>query len=121
AGSFSKAYRTIEKMSITDELTQVFKRRHFHARLDEEILRARRYGHPMSLLMMDIDHFKPINDSYGHQTGDDVLKTIGAIFGSNTRSADIVARYGGEECTALDVGWCYLSVLSLLSMNLPSF
>jgi diguanylate cyclase (GGDEF)-like protein len=101
AGSLSEAYSTIEKMSITDELTQLFNRRHFHARLDEEIARARRYDHPVSLLMMDIDHFKTINDRYGHQTGDDVLKAISALFGSNTRSADIVARYGGEEFVLL--------------------
>lgn len=101
ADRLSDAYSTIEKMSITDELTQVFNRRHFHARLDEEIARARRYDHPVSLLMMDIDHFKTINDKYGHQTGDDVLKAISAIFGSNTRSADIVARYGGEEFVVL--------------------
>ncbi len=101
AGSLSEAYSIIETMSITDELTQLFNRRHFHARLDEEIARARRYGHPLSLLMMDIDHFKTINDRYGHQTGDDVLKAIAAIFGSNTRSADIVARYGGEEFVVL--------------------
>jgi diguanylate cyclase (GGDEF)-like protein len=101
AGSLSKAYNTIEKMSITDDLTQVFNRRHFHARLDEEIARARRYDHPVSLLMMDIDHFKTINDRYGHQTGDDVLKAIGSILRSNTRIADIVARYGGEEFVML--------------------
>lgn len=101
AGSLSKAYNIIETMSITDDLTQVFNRRHFHVRLDEEIARARRYDHPLSLLMMDIDHFKTINDRFGHQTGDDVLKAIGAIFGSNTRSADIVARYGGEEFVVL--------------------
>jgi PleD family two-component response regulator len=58
SGRLSDAYSTIEKMSITDELTQVFNRRHFHARLDEEIGRARRYDHPLSLFLMDIDHFK---------------------------------------------------------------
>ncbi len=79
-------------MSITDDLTQVFNRRHFHVRLDEEIARASRYGHPVTLLMMDIDHFKLINDRYGHQTGDEVLKTIGSILRSNTRSADIADR-----------------------------
>ncbi|MDT8377587.1 MAG: diguanylate cyclase [Desulfotignum sp.] len=97
AGRLSDAYSTIEKMSITDDLTQVFNRRHFHTRLDEEIERARRYDHPMSLLMMDLDHFKTINDRYGHQTGDEVLRTIAAILRAKTRSADIVARYGGEE------------------------
>ncbi|MDZ7666661.1 MAG: diguanylate cyclase [Desulfotignum sp.] len=101
AGRLSDAYSTIEKMSITDDLTQVFNRRHFHTRLDEEIERARRYDHPVSLFMMDIDHFKPVNDNYGHQTGDEVLNTIGGILKSNTRSADIVARYGGEEFVVL--------------------
>jgi diguanylate cyclase (GGDEF)-like protein len=101
AGRLSDAYSTIEKMSITDDLTQLFNRRHFHARLDEEIERARRYEHPMSLLMMDLDHFKRINDRYGHQTGDDVLKTIAAILRAKTRNADVVARYGGEEFVVL--------------------
>jgi diguanylate cyclase (GGDEF)-like protein len=101
AGRLSDAYSTIEKMSITDDLTQVFNRRHFHTRLDEEIERARRYDHPMSLLMMDLDHFKTINDRHGHQTGDEVLRTVAALIRSKTRSADIVARYGGEEFVVL--------------------
>lgn len=101
AGRLSDAYSTIEKMSITDDLTQVFNRRYFHDRLDGEIARARRYDHPVSLFLMDIDHFKRINDKYGHQTGDDVLRAIGGILRSSTRSVDIVARYGGEEFVAL--------------------
>lgn len=101
AGRLSNAYSTIETMSITDDLTQLFNRRYFHARLEEEIERARRYDHPVSLFMMDIDHFKPVNDNYGHQTGDEVLKVIGSILKSNTRRADIVARYGGEEFVVL--------------------
>ena len=101
AGRLSDAYSTIERMSITDDLTQVYNRRHFHARLDEEIERARRYDHPLSLFLLDIDHFKPVNDKYGHQIGDEVLKSIGGILRSNTRSADIVARYGGEEFVVL--------------------
>jgi diguanylate cyclase (GGDEF)-like protein len=101
AGRLSNAYSTIETMSITDDLTQLFNRRHFHARLEEEIERARRYDHPVSLFMMDIDHFKPVNDNYGHQTGDEVLRAIGGILKSNTRSVDIVARYGGEEFVVL--------------------
>ena len=101
AGRLSNAYSTIERMSITDDLTQVFNRRHFHTRLEEEIERARRYDHPLSLLLMDIDHFKAVNDRYGHQTGDEVLRTVAAIIRSKTRSADIVARYGGEEFVVL--------------------
>jgi len=101
AGRLTDAYSTIEKMSITDELTQLYNRRHFHARLEEEFERARRYDHPVSLFLMDIDHFKSVNDRYGHQAGDEVLTTIGGIVTSNTRSADSVARYGGEEFVVL--------------------
>jgi diguanylate cyclase (GGDEF)-like protein len=101
AGRLSDAYNTIEKMSITDDLTRVFNRRYFHDRLDEEIARARRYDHPVSVFLMDIDHFKKINDKYGHQTGDEVLRAIGGILRASTRSVDIVARYGGEEFVAL--------------------
>jgi len=93
----SKAYHTIEKMSITDELTQLYNRRYFHARLDEEIQRFERYGHSCSLLMLDIDFFKHINDDHGHQAGDEILAGIAAIAQSNTRKVDVVARYGGEE------------------------
>lgn len=88
-------------MSITDDLTRVFNRRHFHDRLEEEIERARRYDHPLSLLMVDIDHFKEINDRYGHMTGDEVLRTIGGILKGNIRTADIAARFGGEEFVVL--------------------
>lgn len=91
------AYRTIQKMSVTDDLTRIYNRRHFHIRLNEEIQRALRYKHPLSIILMDIDHFKRINDEYGHQVGDEVLIAVAAILKSNVRTVDIVARYGGEE------------------------
>lgn len=91
------AYKVIEKMSVTDELTQLYNRRYFYERLDSEIERALRYKHSMSLLMLDIDYFKKVNDTYGHQTGDDVLVSIAASLKSSARVSDIVARYGGEE------------------------
>lgn len=97
----SDAYSTIEIMSITDELTRLYNRRHFHSRLDEEIHRARRYGHPLSLILMDIDHFKKVNDMYGHQVGDDVLIGVASIVKSNMRKVDVIARYGGEEFVAI--------------------
>ncbi len=97
----SDAYSIIEKISNTDELTQLYNRRYFHARLEEEIERAKRYDHPVSLFLMDIDHFKSVNDRHGHQAGDEVLRAIGGILKSITRSVDIVARYGGEEFVAL--------------------
>ncbi len=97
AKKLSNAYSVIEKMSVTDELTQVYNRRHFHARLEEEIQRAQRYRHPLGLLLLDIDHFKKVNDVHGHQVGDDVLIGVASILKSNARKIDIIFRYGGEE------------------------
>ncbi|MCP4115914.1 MAG: GGDEF domain-containing protein [Desulfobacteraceae bacterium] len=97
ARRLSDAYHIIEKLSITDELTQIYNRRYFYSRLEEEIQRAARYLHPLSLLLLDIDHFKKVNDVHGHQVGDDVLIGIASIIKSNTRAVDIVGRYGGEE------------------------
>jgi diguanylate cyclase (GGDEF)-like protein len=93
----SNAYNTIEIMSVTDELTQVYNRRHFHVRLDEEIQRATRYRHPLSLILIDIDHFKSVNDIFGHQVGDEVLSGVAHMIKTNTRQVDVMARYGGEE------------------------
>ena len=91
------AYKTIEKMSITDDLTQIFNRRYFHTRLKQEIQRSQRYQTNFSLIMVDIDRFKKINDNYGHQAGDEVLVRLASILKLNTRKVDVVARYGGEE------------------------
>jgi diguanylate cyclase (GGDEF)-like protein len=84
-------------MAITDELTQLYNRRYFHTSLDAEISRAKRYAHSISLLILDIDHFKQVNDNHGHQIGDQVLSELGTTITSITRENDIVARYGGEE------------------------
>ncbi len=97
AQRLSKAYSIIEKMSITDELTQVYNRRHFHTRLDEEIQRYQRYRQHFGLLLLDIDQFKKVNDEHGHQIGDDVLIGVASILKTNVRRIDIVSRYGGEE------------------------
>jgi diguanylate cyclase (GGDEF)-like protein len=94
------------ELSLTDELTGLFNKRYFMARLKEEVARARRYKQCLSLIFCDIDHFKRINDTYGHSVGDCVLKEIGGILAgqidelnviSRLRKSDIVARYGGEE------------------------
>ncbi len=84
-------------LSMTDELTNLFNRREFMVRLEQEMLRSRRSHKPLSLIMADIDHFKNINDSYGHPTGDLVLTELAQIFMNITRDIDIVARFGGEE------------------------
>lgn len=90
-------YHEMKQHADLDGLTLAHNRRHFDKRLKEEMERHARYSHPISLLMLDIDHFKVINDTYGHQAGDTVLKEIAALLRSSLRTTDYVARYGGEE------------------------
>lgn len=84
-------------LAITDSITKLYVHRYFQLRLEEEVARSRRYNSTISLLMCDIDHFKNVNDTYGHQQGDIILKEISKILKKNVRSTDIAARYGGEE------------------------
>ena len=84
-------------LATTDGLTGLYNHRTFQDRLSEELIRAERYNKSIILLLLDIDHFKRFNDTYGHQTGDEVLKTIAKIIRGNTRKVDFPARYGGEE------------------------
>ncbi len=90
-------YEEILKMASTDGLTGLINHRTFQEKLQIEIDRARRFGHKVSLLMIDIDHFKKFNDTYGHTNGDEVLKRVACILQDNIRSIDLAARYGGEE------------------------
>jgi two-component system cell cycle response regulator len=87
----------LEALAHTDPLTQVLNRRALMVRLTSELDRARRYDSVLSLLMIDLDHFKRINDTHGHLVGDDVLRGVAAILQAGVRSVDLVARYGGEE------------------------
>jgi diguanylate cyclase (GGDEF)-like protein len=84
-------------MAYVDGLTGIFNRRYFETRIAEEIERASRYQHAMSVIMFDIDHFKRLNDEFGHLLGDDVLRHVSNLFGQNIRKADVACRYGGEE------------------------
>lgn len=92
-----KAQRSIEIMAITDELTGLYNRRFGFQRIVSELRLASRYGTPFSCLMMDIDHFKMVNDTYGHLTGDKVLRELARIVRENCRASDIPSRFGGEE------------------------
>lgn len=85
------------ELAITDGLTKLYIQRYFMSRLEYEILRVKRYNTVFSLLMIDIDFFKNINDTYGHLVGDEVLKSIAKVFLSCVRQTDLVCRYGGEE------------------------
>ena len=87
----------LEQLSITDGLTQLHNHRFFQERLDSEIARAQRYKTPLCLAMIDIDDFKSVNDNYGHQAGDAVLRAMAGRLGALVRNTDIVSRYGGEE------------------------
>ncbi|MFA5370341.1 MAG: GGDEF domain-containing protein [Sideroxydans sp.] len=87
----------LESENITDQLTQVYNRRYLDRRLEEEVARSSRYALDLSVLLLDIDHFKQVNDTYGHQTGDATLSALGGLIKSSLRNLDVVARYGGEE------------------------
>ena len=88
---------TLEQETYTDALTGVFNRRFLDQHLGKEVATAQRYGWPLSVLLLDIDHFKKINDTHGHPFGDRVLMIIGKVISAELRAGDVVARYGGEE------------------------
>lgn len=96
ANDLRKIY-IFEQESLTDPLMGIYNRRYLDRRLSEEIQRAIRYEVPFSIFLLDIDHFKQVNDTYGHQIGDLVLKKLGAVIVDSVREPDIVVRYGGEE------------------------
>ena len=87
----------LREMAIRDGLTRCYNNKYFKLRLEQEIVRARRYNTALTLGMLDIDHFKKVNDSYGHPAGDAVLAHLASILTASVRSTDVVARYGGEE------------------------
>ena len=96
--SLSESNKNLEQLSTIDELTQIANRRQFEWTLTREVSRARRTNLPLSLIMVDIDHFKQYNDAYGHLKGDECLQLISQTIQEKTqRPGDLVARYGGEE------------------------
>ncbi len=90
-------YEQTQKSAISDHLTGLFNRAHFDVSIKREINRCRRYGQEVSLILLDIDDFKNVNDSFGHPTGDTVLRQVGRLLGQRVRDIDVAARYGGEE------------------------
>ncbi len=94
-------YRKLELTSITDCLTGLYNYRYFYKRFLEEFQRAARYGSKLSLLMLDVDFFKKVNDRYGHLAGDALLAGVAGVIAGEVRSCDLVARYGGEEFAVL--------------------
>jgi diguanylate cyclase (GGDEF)-like protein/PAS domain S-box-containing protein len=96
-----QAEEKLRNLAITDSLTNVFNRRHFFSLAQNEIERARRYNRDLSIILFDIDHFKSVNDSFGHLVGDQVLEMLASYCKSNLRSFDVIGRYGGEEFIVL--------------------
>src|SRR6267143_1933122 len=93
----TRLYEQAERLATTDGLTGLLNRRTFNAQLQGRLREAQRYSRPLSLLLLDVDHFKKVNDTFGHPAGDAVLKGIAAVAQRQARETDIVARYGGEE------------------------
>jgi two-component system cell cycle response regulator len=97
-----KAYLDIcEEQAFTDYLTGLANRRRFERQLEREVSRTQRFGHPLTLLMIDIDHFKRLNDTFGHNAGDLAIRAIGKVLQEGTRGIDLAARIGGEEFAVL--------------------
>ena len=93
----SLLYERVQKLSVTDGLTKLYSHRYFKQRLEEEVVLAGRYNAPLSLLILDIDHFKKYNDQYGHVAGDHVLTQVAGILKGQAEATHFAARYGGEE------------------------
>jgi len=96
-----KLYDKLQKLSIHDSLTKTYNRRYFMNRYLEEFKRAQKFSFNLSFLMFDVDHFKKINDTYGHLVGDAVLREVASIIRENIREVDFMARFGGEEFSAV--------------------
>lgn len=92
-----KLYTRTKELAVRDELTGIYNRRHFQQMLELELKRAERYKRHASLLMIDVDHFKSFNDTYGHLKGDEILRKLARTLKKNLREMDVLARYGGEE------------------------
>ena len=97
-------YAEVQRQAETDALTGLLNRRGFFIRAERDFLRARRYGQGFAIIMIDIDHFKGINDQWGHIVGDQALAGLGALLRKEMRETDLLARYGGEEFVLLAIG-----------------
>lgn len=97
----NQLHEQLREQAIRDDLTGVYNRRHFVEVADNELERARRLGAPLSLVMLDLDHFKNVNDQHGHAAGDAALKAVGAMLSATTRADDLACRLGGEEFAVL--------------------
>jgi diguanylate cyclase (GGDEF)-like protein len=94
---YTTSLRDLEKRAIHDPLTQLYNKDYFHQRLNDELRRAVRYAEPISVAILDMDHLKTINDTFGHPAGDEAIKAISAAIKDTVRQSDVPCRYGGDE------------------------
>ncbi len=99
--TLQKTNRRLEHLATTDSLTGLYNRRYFRTRMEDEFARSKRYGSPLCCMMLDVDDFKAINDTYGHLQGDSILRELSDRILKTVRASDIVARYGGEELVVI--------------------
>jgi diguanylate cyclase (GGDEF)-like protein len=97
----TQAQQKLMELATIDDLTRLYNRRYFFERFNQEVERAKRYQRPLSCIILDIDYFKRVNDTYGHLSGDQVLTDIARILQNNCRQSDLAGRYGGEELIVL--------------------
>jgi diguanylate cyclase (GGDEF)-like protein len=97
----ARNFHKVQELTVLDDHTGLFNSRHMKRQLESEVMRATRFGHPVSLIFFDLDHFKQVNDSYGHQAGSRVLLEIGRLLLKTLRSTDVAVRYGGDEFVIL--------------------
>jgi diguanylate cyclase (GGDEF)-like protein len=101
ARTLTRLHRRVSEQAVTDPLTGLWNRRHMAVTLEREVDRSRRFGHPISLIILDVDDFKKINDREGHMAGDLVLEKVADVVREGTRSIDVAARYGGDELAVI--------------------
>jgi diguanylate cyclase (GGDEF)-like protein len=101
ARTLTRLHARVEQQAVTDPLTGLWNRRHLAETLEREVLRALRFGHPISLIILDVDDFKQINDREGHVQGDVVLETVAGVVEEGIRTIDVAARYGGDELAVI--------------------
>ncbi len=97
----AQMHRTLREESIRDPLTGLFNRRYMQEALTQEVLKAKRTSRPLAIVMLDLDHFKRLNDTFGHDAGDEALRRLGLLLKTTIRGSDIACRYGGEEFTLI--------------------